>query len=104
MSVARSVTPASRPPKIFRDAMGNWKSTIKVRDLDDEQRLELTCKKCGRVTYATKKLLCEGTDRSQKYLDEIEAKVRCKARGCHGHMRMAMVRLHEMSGFVGGLA
>ncbi|WP_368649582.1 hypothetical protein [Brucella intermedia] len=84
--------------------MGNWKSTIKVRDLDDEQRLELTCKKCGRVIYATKQMLCEGTDRSQKYLDEIEAKARCKARGCHGHMRMAMVRLQEMSGFVGGLA
>ena len=84
--------------------MGNWKTTIKVRDLDDEQRLELTCKKCGRVTYATKQLLCEGADRSQKYLDEIEAKVRCKARGCHGHMRMSLVRLQEMSGFVGGLA
>ncbi|NKC05294.1 hypothetical protein [Brucella haematophila] len=84
--------------------MGNWKTTIKVRDLDEEQRLELTCKKCGRVTYATKRLLCEDADRSQKYLDEIEAKVRCKARGCRGHMRMAMVRLQEMSGFVGGLA
>ncbi len=77
---ARSVTHASRPQKTSGETMGNWKSTIKVRDLDDEQRLELTCKKCGRVTYATKQLLCEGTDRSQKYLDEIEAKVRCKAR------------------------
>jgi len=84
--------------------MSNWKSTIKVRDLADDQRLELTCRKCNRVTYTDRAMLCKEKDRSQLYLDEVEAKARCKARGCKGHMRMAMVRLKEMSGFVGGLA
>ena len=40
----------------------------------------------------------------QLYLDEIESRTRCKARGCKGRMRMAMDRQDEMSGFVGGLA
>ncbi|MBV2144261.1 hypothetical protein KUG47_12230 [Falsochrobactrum sp. TDYN1] len=84
--------------------MGNWKTTIKVGDLADDQKLEMICRKCNRVTYADRAMLCKDVDRSQLYLDEIEAKARCKARGCKGHMRMAMVRLKEMSGFVGGLA
>ncbi|MBA8862441.1 DNA-directed RNA polymerase beta' subunit [Ochrobactrum anthropi] len=95
--------------------MGNWKSGIKVGDLADSQKLELICRKCRRVTYTDKALICESVDRLQRdqedtidpaqlYLDQIEAKARCKARGCRGHMRMAMVRLQEMSVFVGGLA
>ena len=79
-----------------------WKATIKVRDLGDDQKLELVCRKCGRLTYTSRAQLCEEVDRSQLYLDEIEAS--CKRRGCNGRMRLSMVRLKEMSGFVGGLA
>ncbi len=82
--------------------MGSWKDSIKVSDLGDHQKLEMTCKKCGRVRVVPK---CEiPEEKHHLYLDEIEKKARCKARGCHGHMRLAMVRLYEMSGFVGGLA
>ena len=81
-----------------------WKATIKVRDLGDDQKLELVCRKCGRLTYTSRAQLCEEVDRSQLYLDEIEAKASCKKRGCNGRMRLAMVRLKELSGFVGGLA
>ncbi len=84
--------------------MGNWKTSVQVRDLAEDQKLEMICKACGRLTYIDKAIICEKADRSQLYLDEIEAKARCKARGCKGKMRMAMVRLKELSGFVGGLA
>ncbi|MCO7729077.1 hypothetical protein NJB93_21265 [Brucella intermedia] len=95
--------------------MGSWKATLKVGDLADSQKLELVCRKCGRVTYTNKAMICESVKRSQKgcddaidpaqlYLDQIEAKASCRARGCKGQMRMSMVRLQEMSGFVGGLA
>lgn len=46
----------------------------------------------------------ERIDPLQIYLDEIEVKIVCKGSGCNGRMRMSMVRLQEMSGFVGGLA
>lgn len=84
--------------------MGNWKTHIKVGDLADDQKLELICRKCNRLAYTDKLLLCETVDRSQLYLDQIESMARCKGRGCKGHMRLSMVRLKEMSGFVGGLA
>lgn len=84
--------------------MGNWKTKYKVSDLSDTQKLEMICKKCSRLVYINKATICTAKGREQLYLDEIEKRARCKARGCKGQMRMAMVRLDEMSGFTGGLA
>jgi recombinational DNA repair protein RecR len=84
--------------------MGNWKTKYKVGDLADDQKLEMICKKCGRLTYINKAMICTERGREQLYLDEVERRALCKARGCKGRMRMAMYRMDEMSGFVGGLA
>ena len=84
--------------------MGNWKTNYRVSDLSDTQKLEMICKKCSRLVYINKATICAAKGREQLYLDEIEKRARCKARGCKGQMRMAMVRLDEMSGFTGGLA
>ena len=84
--------------------MGNWKTKYRVSDLPDTQKLEMICKKCSRLVYINKATICTAKGREQLYLDEIEKRARCKARGCKGQMRMAMVRLDEMSGFTGGLA
>ncbi len=84
--------------------MGNWKTKYRVSDLSDTQKLEMICKKCSRLVYINKATICTAKEREQLYLDEIEKRARCKARGCKGQMRMAMVRLDEMSGFTGGLA
>lgn len=83
---------------------GNWKTKYQVRDLDDNQKLEMTCLKCGRLAYISKTTICTKPEREQLYLDEVERRARCKAQGCYGPMRMAMVRLDELSGFVGGMA
>ncbi|MBX8785300.1 hypothetical protein HBA94_16155 [Ochrobactrum sp. GRS2] len=84
--------------------MGNWKTKYKVSDLSDTQKLEMICKKCSRLVYINKATICTARGREQLYLDEIEKRARCKARGCKGQMRMAIVRQDEMSGFTGGLA
>ncbi|KAB0538456.1 MULTISPECIES: hypothetical protein [Brucellaceae] len=84
--------------------MGNWKTNYRVSDLSDTQKLEMICKKCSRLVYINKATICTAKGREQLYLDEIEKRARCKARGCKGQMRMAMVRQDEMSGFTGGLA
>ena len=84
--------------------MGNWKTNYRVSDLSDTQKLEMICKKCSRLVYINKATICTAKGREQLYLDEIENRARCKARGCRGRMRMAMVRQDEMSGFTGGLA
>lgn len=82
----------------------NWKRQIQIRDLGDEQRLELTCKRCGHVRYLTRESLAALNASPTLYLDEVEAQARCKARACKSPVRMALLNPGETSGFVGGLA
>lgn len=82
----------------------NWKMALQVRDLAPEDRLELTCRKCGHLRYLTGKALQARKGASQLYLDEVETRARCTQRGCNGGMRMAMPAQGETSGFVGGIA
>ncbi len=82
----------------------SWKDSLQVRDLEPGQRLEMTCKKCGHVHYLTPELLMTKRAHENLSLAEVEQKTGCKARGCHGKMRMAMTHASETSGFVGGLA
>ncbi|MBA8904131.1 hypothetical protein [Phyllobacterium sp. P30BS-XVII] len=84
--------------------MKGWKQNVRVSDLADNQRLELTCRKCGHVRYLTKSMICVVPEREFLFIDEVERQAKCRARGCKGSVRIAMVRLDEMSGFVGGLA
>jgi len=49
-------------------------------------------------------IVCTSPEREYLYIDELERETICKARGCRGAVRLSMVRLDELSGFVGGLA
>lgn len=84
--------------------MTGWKQNVRVSDLADNEKLELTCKVCGHVRYLTRPMICTVPARAFLFIDEVEKKAKCRARGCKGPVRIAMVRLDEMSGFVGGLA
>ncbi len=82
----------------------NWKANIQVRDLDADQRLEATCKVCGHVHYLTRATLMNSPEREFLFIDEVEREATCKARGCRGAVRIALVRKGDTSGFVGGMA
>lgn len=82
----------------------NWKTELRAGDLGDDARLELTCKKCGAVRYLAAEAILARRGGDQLFLDQVEARARCRQRGCKGTMRMAQVRLGEASGFVGGIA
>jgi hypothetical protein len=82
----------------------NWKTTLQVRDLEPHQRLEMTCRTCGHVHYLTKPQIMTEVERGYLYLDELERQTCCRARGCHGAVRLAIVRTGETSAFVGGMA
>jgi hypothetical protein len=84
--------------------MTSWKAQIQVRDLDDNQRLEMTCKSCGHVHYLTRALICAAPEREFLYLDEVERETICRARGCRGAVRLSIQSNSKASGFVGGLA
>lgn len=81
--------------------MGGWRTKFQVQDLADGQKLECLCRRCGHVHYLTKATL---PDREQEFIDEVQKTERCRARGCNGLVRISLVRLDEMSGFVGGMA
>ncbi len=77
---------------------------MQVRDLDPNQRLEMTCMICGHVHYLTPSIVKASPEREFLYLDELEAETVCRARGCRGRVRLALPRKGDTSGFVGGLA
>jgi len=83
----------------------NWKTHLRVSDLDPKQRLEATCKVCGHVhTFTSTDVIRQGKNRGFLYIDEVERETVCKARGCRGQVRLALVRSGDTSGFVGGMA
>jgi hypothetical protein len=82
----------------------SWKDTLQIRDLDPLQRLEITCKTCGHIHYLDRQAITAMGARDTRYLDEVESRLRCKARGCSGRVRLSITRKGETSGFVGGLA
>ena len=84
--------------------MTSWKGNLQLCDLDPVQRLEISCKSCGHVHYLTAPDIMALGARHTRYLDEVENRLRCKARGCAGRVRLAMTHRGETSGFVGGLA
>lgn len=83
--------------------MAGWKTKITVNDLSDPDKLEMQCRKCGQVRYLYRPELIE-RGAGQLYLDQVESRARCKVLGCKGNMRLALVRPHKVSAFIGGIA
>lgn len=84
--------------------MTSWKDSLQVRDLDPGQKLEMRCRRCGHVHYLTREILCISPEREFLFLDEVEKETVCRARGCRGPVRLALVHSGQTTGFVGGLA
>ncbi len=91
----------------------SWKHDIQLGDLDGDQRIEITCRRCGHSHYQRVSdvmgqpgLDGQGGEKAMTayaYLDEVEAQLACKRRGCGGGVRISLTDTGETSGFVGGL-
>ena len=82
----------------------NWKTDLKLSDLDTRTRLEITCRSCGHSRYETRDSLSTNPKLAQLYLDQIEGRLRCSKRTCCGAVRVALTHSTKMEGFVGGMA
>ena len=82
----------------------SWLDTMQLRDLDAGDRLELTCRRCGKVRFVKVGELLARGDFGRLWLSEVEARARCRQRGCGGPMRLAMPKSGDTKGFVGGIA
>ncbi len=82
----------------------NWKTDLKLADLEPATRLEVTCKRCGLSRYEQQAALMQCPELTQAYLDEVERALRCSNRLCQGAVRVALVHDGKTEGFVGGMA
>jgi hypothetical protein len=82
----------------------NWKTDLKLSDLECNTRLEITCRTCGHSHYQTIAALIAREAFSQAYLDELEKALKCGNRFCKGRVRIALVHQGKVEGFVGGMA
>jgi len=82
----------------------NWKTDLKLSDVDGATPVEITCRVCGqtRTESATALMLQPGLE--QAYLDEVERALRCAGRSCRGPVRIAVIHDGKNEGFVGGMA
>ena len=82
----------------------NWKTDLKLADLEATTAIEVVCKRCGLTRYETSAQLLERIDFKNAYLDEVEYSLQCSDRFCRGGVRIALIHDDKNEGFVGGMA
>ena len=83
----------------------NWKTDLKLADLDATTAIEVVCKRCGLSRYEIQaQLMNEHSEFSHAYLDEVEYSLCCSNRFCHGGVRISLIHDDKNEGFVGGMA
>jgi hypothetical protein len=82
----------------------NWKTDLKLADLDAATAIEIVCKRCGLVRYEMQAQLIEQFELQHAYLDEVEYNLHCANRFCRGGVRIALIHDDKNEGFVGGMA
>lgn len=82
----------------------NWKHDVQLNDLDDNQRLEFTCRVCGVFYFRLATELKQREDLAFAWMDQVEKAHICLQRGCNGQVRLSLYHNSEASGFVAGLA
>lgn len=82
----------------------NWKTDLKLSDLEDAAPVEITCRTCGQTRTEPAAALLRTPGLEQAYLDEVERALRCAGRFCRGPVRIALIHDGKTEGFVGGTA
>jgi len=82
----------------------NWKTDLKLADLDVTTAIEVACKRCGLVRYETQAQLTAQFELQHAYLDEVEYSLHCSKRSCRGGVRISLIHDDKNEGFVGGMA
>ncbi len=82
----------------------SWLDALQLGDLDPDTRIELTCTRCRKVRFVTPAEILARGDYRRLWLSEVQARARCRQRGCRGGMRLAIPASGSAKGFVGGIA
>lgn len=82
----------------------NWKTDLKLADLDATMAIEIVCKRCALVRYETPPQLMAQFEFQHAYLDQVEFSLHCSDRFCRGGVRISLTHDDKNEGFVGGMA
>ena len=83
----------------------NWKTDLKLTDLEATTAIEIVCKRCGLSRYEIQmQLLNEHPELQHAHLDEVEYSLHCSNRFCRGGVRISLIHDDKNEGFVGGMA
>jgi len=82
----------------------NWKTDLKLSDLDAKEAIEVVCRRCRLSRYETQAVLLKQPELEHAYLDEVERSLKCSNRFCRGDVRIALTHDDKNEGFVGGMA
>ncbi len=82
----------------------NWKTDLKLTDLEAKTAIEIECKRCGLSRYETPAQIMAQFNCQYAYLDEIEYNLCCSNRFCRGGVRISLTHDDRNEGFVGGMA
>lgn len=76
----------------------------KLRDLEDDVLLELTCIRCRHTWIENPIQVLLKVDHRDVRLDEVAKHLSCKRPGCrHCGVKLSVIRAGDTSGFVGGM-
>lgn len=82
----------------------SWQEDMKLRDLDDSTVIEATCMRCLHTWLQSPVQLLIKVDHRDVWMYEVAKNLSCPRRDCrHVGARIALVRNHDTSGFVGGM-
>lgn len=77
---------------------------MRLRDLDDSTVIEATCMRCRYEWLQSPVQLLIKVDHRDVYMSEVAKNLACPRPNCrHAGARIALVRNHDTSGFVGGM-
>lgn len=79
----------------------NWKTDLKLADLETTTAIEVVCKRCGLTRFETPAEL--RNDFKNAFLMKLNA-VYCTDKFCRGGVRIALTHDDKNEGFVGGMA
>jgi hypothetical protein len=82
----------------------NWKTDLKLSDVEGSAPIEIACRVCGQTRAETAATLMAHPGLEQAYLDEVERALKCAGRSCRGPVRIALIHDGKNEGFVGGMA
>ena len=82
----------------------SWQDDTRLRDLDNECRIEATCLKCHHTFLMTPVQLLLQVDHRDVRMSEVAKYLACRRYKCHSvGVRLSVLKNRDTSGFVGGM-